>query len=281
MPGMGRCSTPKYWGGSFPFAYPECQRASHLKSQGADSRFLCDKTENPQEKKPLHPRLPTSPPTTDSSWFFIPSLQSWVSQCWHYWRFRLRISLLWGTALYTVGWLAVSLASTHLMPVAPLPSSGDTTKCLQILQNNPPLPWARQLQLKTTSLKRSPRSPSPAQAQRTSTRLFNTTKLNISRWPRINRHLTKAFNRINTMQTNRKKSLKVSNDCEQNRREFKIKPKAFYWVSIDQQNKLLLKHRTKLSQTTWVQGQLHHVTGCWTLVKAISCSSNLYSWEKE
>lgn len=58
---------------------------------------------------------------------------------WHYEHFGLENSLLWQVVLNIIGFLAASLISTHLMPVALAPY--DKQKCFQTLPNIPP--WAK------------------------------------------------------------------------------------------------------------------------------------------
>lgn len=92
------------------------------------------------------------PPTTNSSWFFIPSLQSWVSPSWHDPHFRLDTAFLWEPVL---------ALEQHPWPLS--------TKCqknpsLQTLtaknvfryRNPPPIPSRSPLDPETTVLKRSP-----------------------------------------------------------------------------------------------------------------------------
>lgn len=51
------------------------------------------------------------------------------SQLWHYWHLRLDHSLLYGAVLCTLEYLAASLTSTHLMPVASNHSTCENKKC--------------------------------------------------------------------------------------------------------------------------------------------------------
>lgn len=67
-----------------------------------------------------------------SSAFYIRVFLLRVPQPWHYGHLGPRNSLLWG--LFRVLYLAASLASAHLMPLAsPRPTRSDTPECLQTL----------------------------------------------------------------------------------------------------------------------------------------------------
>lgn len=80
--------------GVFSLPFPECTQPATLSPRQQTSGFHDENTQNCREKGLYITQYATFP--ANSSQFFFPSLQSWVSPPWQYSDVRLDMILFWG-----------------------------------------------------------------------------------------------------------------------------------------------------------------------------------------